>query len=157
RRGPASPGRGPGPGAWPSPAAAAQPPGRRRHAPPDALGSPRNGPQPAGDRRTRASRQRRDGQRDGAHARETRPGVWRLWHERRSGLSRTAIAMQVWVGTSGYSYSDWVGGFYPAGTRSERMLGWYARLFPLVELNFTFYRMPTAEQLARLAEQTPAG
>jgi uncharacterized protein YecE (DUF72 family) len=65
--------------------------------------------------------------------------------------------MKTWVGTSGYSYPDWVGPFYPAGTRPKRMLAYYAGQFPLVELNFTFYRPPTPEMLARLAEQVPAG
>jgi uncharacterized protein YecE (DUF72 family) len=65
--------------------------------------------------------------------------------------------MQIWVGTSGYSYPDWVGPFYPPGTRPGRMLAHYCRYFPLVELNFTFYRLPTAVTLSRLAEQTPAG
>jgi uncharacterized protein YecE (DUF72 family) len=65
--------------------------------------------------------------------------------------------MQIWVGTSGYSYPDWVGGFYPAGTRPGRMLEYYCRHFPLVELNFTFYRPPSADMLARLASQTPEG
>ncbi len=64
--------------------------------------------------------------------------------------------MQVWIGTSGYSYPDWVGSFYPAGTRPQRMLAHYCRVFPLVELNFTYYRPPTADMLARLARQTPA-
>ena len=65
--------------------------------------------------------------------------------------------MKVWVGTSGYSYSDWLGGLYPAGTRPGRMLRHYCGHFPLVELNFTFYHPPTAEVLARMAEQTPEG
>ena len=65
--------------------------------------------------------------------------------------------MDVWIGTSGYSYPDWVGGFYPAGTRSGWLLAYYARRFPLVELNFTFYRPPTPEMLARFAAQTPPG
>src|SRR5207244_9763012 len=65
--------------------------------------------------------------------------------------------MKVWIGTSGYSYPDWVGSFYPEGTRPNRMLAHYAQHFPLVELNFTFYRPPTPDVLARLAEQTPAG
>ncbi len=65
--------------------------------------------------------------------------------------------MQVWIGTSGYSYPDWVGPFYPRGTKPGRMLDFYSRQFPVVELNFTFYRLPTAEQLVRLAEQTPEG
>jgi uncharacterized protein YecE (DUF72 family) len=65
--------------------------------------------------------------------------------------------MDVWIGTSGYSYPDWIGPFYPLGTRPERMLAYYCRCFPLVELNFTFYRLPAVSQLARLAEHTPAG
>ena len=63
--------------------------------------------------------------------------------------------MQVWIGTSGYSYPDWVGAFYPRGTRPQRMLAYYCRHFPLVELNFTFYHSPRPGQLARFAEQTP--
>lgn len=65
--------------------------------------------------------------------------------------------MQVWVGTSGYSYLDWVGDFYPEGTRPEAMLRHYCHHFPLVELNFTFYRPPTRGMLLRLANKTPAG
>jgi uncharacterized protein YecE (DUF72 family) len=65
--------------------------------------------------------------------------------------------MKVWIGTSGYSYPDWVGAFYPPGTRSDRMLSYYCRVFPLVELNFTFYRLPTPAMLARLADSTPEG
>jgi uncharacterized protein YecE (DUF72 family) len=65
--------------------------------------------------------------------------------------------MYVWIGTSGYSYLDWVGDFYPAGTRPERMLAYYCRHFPLVELNFTFYRPPSRSMLLRLACKTPAG
>jgi uncharacterized protein YecE (DUF72 family) len=65
--------------------------------------------------------------------------------------------MQIWIGTSGYSYPDWVGPFYPAGTRPGRMLAHYCQRFPLVELNFTFYRLPTGVMLSRLADQTPPG
>ena len=65
--------------------------------------------------------------------------------------------MQVWIGTSGYSYPDWVGGFYPNGTRPAKMLSFYTQHFPVVELNFTFYRLPTPAMLARFAELTPDG
>jgi uncharacterized protein YecE (DUF72 family) len=64
--------------------------------------------------------------------------------------------MDVWIGTSGYSYLDWVGDFYPPGTRPEGMLQVYCQHFPLVELNFTFYRTPTRGMLLRLANKTPA-
>jgi uncharacterized protein YecE (DUF72 family) len=65
--------------------------------------------------------------------------------------------MQVWIGTSGYSYLDWVGPFYPNGTRPNRMLAHYVKEFPLVELNFTYYRPPTPSMLVRLAEKVPRG
>jgi uncharacterized protein YecE (DUF72 family) len=65
--------------------------------------------------------------------------------------------MQVWIGTSGYSYPDWVGDFYPAGTRSANMLPFYATRFPLVELNYTFYKPPTASALAAQAKKAPPG
>lgn len=64
---------------------------------------------------------------------------------------------RTWIGTSGYSYADWIGPFYPAGTRPNEMLSYYSQAFPLVELNFTFYRMPSPGELARLAEQSPEG
>src|SRR5436309_15565678 len=65
--------------------------------------------------------------------------------------------MDVWIGTAGYSYAHWVGPFYPPRTPTGRLLTHYGRHFPLVELNFTFYRCPTPDVLARLADQTPAG
>jgi uncharacterized protein YecE (DUF72 family) len=65
--------------------------------------------------------------------------------------------MKVWIGTSGYSYADWVGPFYPHGLRPKQMLRYYCGHFPVVELNFTFYRLPTAAMLGRLADQTPPG
>jgi uncharacterized protein YecE (DUF72 family) len=65
--------------------------------------------------------------------------------------------MDVWIGTSGYSYADWVGPFYPAETRPGQMLAHYSRCFPLVELNFSFYHPPSKAMLTRMADQTPAG
>ena len=50
-------------------------------------------------------------------------------------------------GTSGYSFADWVGPFYPPGTRSSDMLGRYVEHFETVEINFTFYRVPTARTM----------
>jgi uncharacterized protein YecE (DUF72 family) len=59
----------------------------------------------------------------------------------------------IYVGTSGYSYSDWVGPVYPAGTQQRDFLELYAREFAMVELNFSFYARPGAEQLARMADR----
>jgi len=61
------------------------------------------------------------------------------------------------VGTSGYSFKDWVGPFYPEGTRQREMFDLYVRHFPAVELNFTFYRMPNPQTLSALARKSPEG
>lgn len=61
------------------------------------------------------------------------------------------------IGTSGYSYPAWVGSFYPPGTSANGMLGEYARHFPAVEINSTFYRPPTPEQADKMARRTPPG
>jgi uncharacterized protein YecE (DUF72 family) len=57
----------------------------------------------------------------------------------------------VYIGTSGYSYADWIGPFYPDGTRRGDMLAYYSRYFRAVEVNFTYYRMPTARTMAGMA------
>ncbi|NBF39404.1 MAG: DUF72 domain-containing protein [Spirochaetes bacterium] len=61
------------------------------------------------------------------------------------------------VGTAGYSYTDWVGPYYPKGTPPSEFLTRYARDFPLTELNFSYYRMPEPHMLSRLVEKTPDG
>jgi uncharacterized protein YecE (DUF72 family) len=58
------------------------------------------------------------------------------------------------VGTSGYSFSDWVGSFYPPGTRAGEMLDYYQRHFNTVEVNATYYRLPPPATLRRMAERT---
>lgn len=62
------------------------------------------------------------------------------------------------VGTSGYSYPEWVDtGFYPAGTRPGRMLPLYAQQFSAAELNYTWYQMPKAPAIDRMRRQVPPG
>lgn len=65
--------------------------------------------------------------------------------------------MQLWIGTCGYSYPDWVGDFYPRGTSAQGMFTHYVRQFPIVELNYTFYRPAEKTSLLRLAERAPEG
>ncbi|MFH1145006.1 MAG: DUF72 domain-containing protein [Candidatus Eisenbacteria bacterium] len=60
------------------------------------------------------------------------------------------------VGTSGYSFADWVGPFYPPGTPRARMLEHYQRHFHAVEINATYYRLPPPGAMQRMAERTPA-
>ena len=61
------------------------------------------------------------------------------------------------IGTSGYSFEDWVGTYYPAGTRTRDMFDYYVRHFRAVELNFTFYAMPFPRTLESLARRSPEG
>jgi uncharacterized protein YecE (DUF72 family) len=65
--------------------------------------------------------------------------------------------VKAWVGTSGYNYPEWRGSFYPADLPAARMLAFYAERFTVVEINATFYRMPTAKTLAGWAAATPPG
>ena len=60
-----------------------------------------------------------------------------------------------YVGTSGFSYPTWKPGFYPADAKPRDFLRHYAERLPTVELNATFYRLPSEEQLDAWAGQTP--
>lgn len=60
------------------------------------------------------------------------------------------------VGTSGYSYQEWVdAGFYPPATRLREMLSRYARFFTVTELNYTWYQMPKAAAMERMIPRVP--
>ncbi len=64
--------------------------------------------------------------------------------------------MRAQVGTSGYTYPEWKGTFYPADLPATKMLPYYAERFSTVEINATFYRMPSTKTLAGWAAATPA-
>jgi len=61
------------------------------------------------------------------------------------------------VGTSGYSYKEWKGSFYPEKLPDKEMLSFYAKEFSTVEINHSFYRMPVESMLQKWAEQVPEG
>ena len=63
--------------------------------------------------------------------------------------------MKLRVGTSGYSYPAWKGTFYPEKMKSAEFLGFYSTRFDAVEINNTFYRMPTAALIGGWAAQVP--
>jgi len=63
--------------------------------------------------------------------------------------------MKIFVGTSGYGYKEWQGIFYPAKTSPKEMLRFYASRLTAVEINNTFYHMPTESVLTSWAEQAP--
>ena len=63
--------------------------------------------------------------------------------------------MQLYCGTSGFSFKEWKGPFYPAKLPADEMLGFYAGRLPTVEINNTFYRMPKASMLEAWAAKVP--
>ncbi|MEA2702271.1 MAG: hypothetical protein QOD63_216 [Actinomycetota bacterium] len=60
------------------------------------------------------------------------------------------------TGTSGWSYPEWVGSFYPPGTKPARMLGVYAETLGAVEAHATYRRLPAAAALERWRDQVPS-
>jgi uncharacterized protein YecE (DUF72 family) len=65
--------------------------------------------------------------------------------------------VRAWIGTSGWAYDDWRDQVYPPGLPERGRLAWYAERFSTVELNASFYRLPTAETFGAWREQTPLG
>ncbi|HTW75111.1 MAG TPA: DUF72 domain-containing protein [Steroidobacteraceae bacterium] len=65
--------------------------------------------------------------------------------------------MALWVGTSGYNYPEWRGSFYPEKLPAAKMLPYYAERLSTVEINNTFYRMPTEKSVDGWSRATPAG
>lgn len=63
--------------------------------------------------------------------------------------------MKIYVGTSGYSYKAWKGKFYPEKIPATEMLRFYSERLGTVEINNTFYRMPTENLLTSWAKQVP--
>lgn len=63
----------------------------------------------------------------------------------------------IWIGTSGYSFDDWTGSFYPPGTPSGERLNYYAKQFRTVEVNSTYYRLPHPIVLRKMEQKTPDG
>jgi uncharacterized protein YecE (DUF72 family) len=71
--------------------------------------------------------------------------------------SRGKGSIMILVGTSGYSYKDWIGPFYPEGLAKKEWLTFYAGEFSTCEVNFTYYRMPDSKTLERMVGKTPEG
>jgi len=60
------------------------------------------------------------------------------------------------IGTSGYSYDDWIGPFYPPGLSKGAFLRFYSQRFCTVEVNMTYYRLPAPSQVASWCRRTPS-
>jgi len=94
--------------------------------------------------------ERRDGDRRGGD---------RRGRERREGDRRTdapATPARIRLGTQGWSYTDWVGTFYPPASRQEDYLPFYGQVFDTVELDTTFYHPPKPSVVRSWARHTPA-
>ena len=65
--------------------------------------------------------------------------------------------MELRIGTSGWNYTEWRGSFYPKDMKPAGMLAYYVERFATVEVNNTFYRMPTAAAVTGWAAAAPAG
>ena len=63
----------------------------------------------------------------------------------------------IYIGTSGFSYDDWVGPYYPEDLDKKDWLAFYAKEFKTLEINYTYYHMPTARTLAGMARKVPPG
>ena len=63
--------------------------------------------------------------------------------------------MKLHVGTSGYSYKEWKGNFYPGDLPAKEMLAYYSRRLPAVEINNTFYRLPQPAMVENWRDQVP--
>jgi uncharacterized protein YecE (DUF72 family) len=62
-----------------------------------------------------------------------------------------------WIGTSGYDYPEWRGSFYPPELSAAKRLSYYAAQFSTVEINYTFYHLPSDRTLGGWLSQTPDG
>jgi uncharacterized protein YecE (DUF72 family) len=68
-----------------------------------------------------------------------------------------AFPRNVYVGTSGWTYPDWLGSFYPADSKPQDMIHYYARYFRAVEIDSTYYTIPARSVVAGWKENTPPG
>jgi uncharacterized protein YecE (DUF72 family) len=76
--------------------------------------------------------------------------------ERVRAEHRLAKRDAVWIGTSGWTYVDWRGPFYPDEVPKNKWLRWYSDQFPTTEVNGSFYRTPSLEAVRAWRQCTPA-
>lgn len=63
--------------------------------------------------------------------------------------------MKVWVGTSGFQYTEWKGNFYPEDLPTAKMLPFYAERLSTTEINYTFHRIPAPKTIDNWKALTP--
>lgn len=87
------------------------------------------------------------------------PDSWLPQGKRRcigaASAASNGMAGELQIGTSGWTYDDWRGGFYPEDLAAKKRLSYYASRFPTVEINASFYRTPTENGARQWLEDTP--
>lgn len=78
------------------------------------------------------------------------------WHVADMGDGHE-VCMSISIGTSGWAYREWQGGFYPPGLKAEAQLAHYVTHFTAIEINGTAYRTPTSETVQRWSATMPSG
>jgi uncharacterized protein YecE (DUF72 family) len=81
-------------------------------------------------------------------------GTIRTWERTRRHTPRRC-EITIWIGTSGWQYDSWRGRFYPKDLPKARWLEFYADRFPVVEVNNSFYRLPSEASFGRWRNSTP--
>src|SRR5437016_11234659 len=71
-------------------------------------------------------------------------------------IALTSMNCDIRIGTSGFHYRHWIGAFYPEKTPTAKMLAYYVRYFDTLELNNSFYRLPTVSAFECWRDSTPA-
>lgn len=70
-------------------------------------------------------------------------------------IEKNSLELRVKLGTSGYSYDDWRGYFYPPEIPKNKMLDFYSQYFKISEINSSYYQIPKQSTIQRMAEKTP--
>ena len=84
-----------------------------------------------------------------------RPSNRIRWHGRCGRVTKEGFVAMLRIGTSGWVYKHWRDRFYPRGVRASDLLSFYAHEFDTVEINYSFYRLPTLENFVAWRDQTP--
>jgi len=69
-------------------------------------------------------------------------------------MARNGSSVKVFIGVSGFSYSSWIGRFYPEGLKNDEFLGYYSRHLGSVEINSSFYAAPSAAMVKSWSAKT---
>ena len=89
-------------------------------------------------------------------ARERKERTWQKQFQGRAA-NPGEVDARIWFGTQGWHYEDWVGNFYPDGTRAKDMLTEYARALRTVEIDSTYYATPSARTVDGWRRRSPDG